>query len=265
MQRAREFDAALEAQVHEIKNAMQSSSDLAHLKLDIEARVEAIRLHAEEYCRAEMEHSLHDGQQRNVSAEQQIKALTTRLQVLEAESGELRERILQERKQAMRDALTGVFNRRAYKERMELEYARWKRYQSPLILMVWDIDRFKSINDTYGHKAGDKALITIAHLLRDQIRETDFLARYGGEEFVVLMPETAVEHALAVAETLRASVANCNFHFRGKLVPITISGGSAELGEKDTPEILFERADAALYEAKKAGGNQCVFKPAADE
>ena len=99
----------------------------------------------------------------------------------------------------------------AYNERIETEIARYKRYQSPLTLLIWDVDKFKSVNDTYGHAAGDKVLKVIAKLLSSNIRETDFLARFGGEEFVVLMPETEITAAKDVAEKLRETIENSEF------------------------------------------------------
>lgn len=248
----REWSATLQGHVQGINSAMQHATDLNQLKHAVQERVDAIALHVEEQRRKE--------DARNAQAEQQMRQLATRLQAMEQETGELRTRVTHARSQAVLDALTGVPNRLAYKERLEQEYARWRRYQSPLTLLVWDVDRFKYINDNYGHKSGDKALITIAHLLRDQIRETDFLARYGGEEFVMLMPATQLIDAQAVAEKLRASVETCNFHFRETIVPITISCGIAEFSANDTPENVFERADTAMYRAKKVGGNRCLME-----
>lgn len=248
----REWSATLQGHAQGINSAMQHATDLNQLKHAVQERVDAIALHVEEQRRKE--------DARNVQAEQQMRDLATRLQAMEQETGELRTRVTHARSQAVLDALTGVPNRLAYKERLEQEYARWRRYQSPLTLLVWDVDRFKYINDNYGHKSGDKALITIAHLLRDQIRETDFLARYGGEEFVMLMPATQLTDAQAVAEKLRASVETCNFHFRETTVPITISCGIAEFSANDAPENVFERADTAMYRAKKAGGNRCLME-----
>jgi diguanylate cyclase len=120
------------------------------------------------------------------------------------------------------------------------------------------VDRFKFVNDTYGHKAGDKALKVIAEILQENLRGTDFLARYGGEEFVIVMPSTALSDAFPVAEKLRAAIEASDFHYREQFVPITISCGMAGFRAGDTPETVFGRADSALYRAKKAGGNQCI-------
>jgi len=135
---------------------------------------------------------------------------------------------------------------------------RWKRYQSSLSMMVIDIDRFKNINDTYGHMAGDKVLHTVAQHLQKNIRETDFLARYGGEEFVIIMPDTPVHDGLGVAEKLRDEIENCGFHYRDEAVNVTISCGVAEFCNDQTPSQVFEKADGAMYRAKESGRNRCL-------
>ncbi|MCK4707238.1 MAG: GGDEF domain-containing protein, partial [Gammaproteobacteria bacterium] len=142
----------------------------------------------------------------------------------------------------------------------EQEYVHWKRYQVPLSLIVIDIDYFKKINDNYGHMAGDKVLQTLAKLIQNNVRETDLLTRYGGEEFAIIMPDTDQEAAIGVAEKLRIETENCAFHYRDTRVNITISCGITEFKDKnkDNPETVFERADAALYKAKDAGRNCCI-------
>jgi diguanylate cyclase len=195
--------------------------------------------------------------EREHESESEIRALTERLQALESEAGGLRERLQQERAQALRDPLTRIANRLAYEERMAAEYLRWKRYRRPLMLAVIDIDHFKRINDTYGHKSGDRVLQIVARLLASSVRETDFLARYGGEEFVLLMPETDSEGARNVAEKLRQWVAEAETHFHGQRVQVTVSCGLAQIADGDNETTLFERADQALYRAKQGGRNRC--------
>ena len=177
---------------------------------------------------------------------------------LEEESKALKARVQKERMQAQTDTLTGVANRLGYDQRISQEYARWKRFGNPLILIVCDVDHFKRINDDYGHAAGDKALKTIAKLLQGKIRETDYLARFGGEEFVLIMPGANQDVAKEVAEKLRDAVGSSGFHFKGEPVSITISAGVAEFKEGDVPLAVFERADNALYKAKEAGRNKVV-------
>jgi diguanylate cyclase len=179
---------------------------------------------------------------------------------MESEGEKLRRRLQEKHEQAVRDPLTGLYNRLAYDERVIQEFARWKRYEKPMVLMVIDVDNFKSVNDTYGHKAGDKALVLIADQLRSQLRESDFLARFGGEEFVVLMPETDLDSAMVAAEKLRAAVEGCQFHYQNAQVSITISAGLAQLRKDDSTESLFKRADEAMYRAKQSGRNQCLVE-----
>lgn len=246
----RRLGEVIQAQVQGMASNVQEAADLGQLKLMIGERIEAIHQRLNEYRRAE--------EQRAEQAEHYVQTLTEKLQHMEHETSVLRSHLQEERTLALLDSLTGIHNRLAYRERLAQEFARWKRYQTPLTLIVWDVDRFKKINDTYGHKSGDKALVTIAQLFKEQIRETDFLARYGGEEFVVLLPATPLDTAALVAEKLRAAVESCHFHFRDQDVPITISGGLAQCAADDTPETLFERADAAMYRAKRNGGNLCL-------
>lgn len=123
-------------------------------------------------------------------------------------------------------------------------------------MAVLDIDYFKRVNDSFGHKAGDRVLQLVAREMLERLRSTDFIARYGGEEFVVLLPETSVEDALEVVENLRAHIGRLPFHFSGQPVRVTLSAGLAAFRPGDSETSVFNRADQALYEAKGAGRNQ---------
>jgi diguanylate cyclase len=245
----RELDEAVQSQVRGIEKSVHDASDLASLKSSVKESLEAISHHLEVFRTAEAE--------RGERAEQEAKELAARLNELEAEAEGLRDRVVREHHQALYDSLTGIYNRLAYDERVAQEYARWKRYATPLTLLIWDVDRFKVINDTYGHQAGDKVLRVIAKLLDSNVRETDFVARYGGEEFVVLLPETDLAGARAVAEKLRTKIEQTEFHYRNQPVRITISGGLAQFQAGDEVEAVFARADTALYQAKDTGRNRC--------
>ena len=245
-----ELDKTVNVQVQEIEQSVSQAEDLEPLKLALQRRIDVIRTHMQQYRVNE--------ERRIERAEREVDQLNQRLQSVQQESDILRRRLQEERNLALVDTLTGIPNRLAYNERLQLEVARWRRYQSPLVLSLWDIDRFKNVNDEYGHQAGDKALKLIARLLRDHVRETDFVARYGGEEFVLLLPETQLDNALLVAELMRKRVESCGFHFHGAPVPITISCGLSQFREGDSPEQAFARADAALYRAKAQGRNRCA-------
>lgn len=249
-QSGRELGDAVQEQVRGIEDSVRDAQSLDTLKQAVQQRIDAIISHVDQHRRGE--------EARHQAVEAQVHALTERLRDMEAESAQLRERIAAEHRQALTDALTGIPNRLAYQERIAQEVARWKRFATPLALLVWDVDRFKQINDQYGHKAGDKVLKVIAGVLAEHIRETDFLARYGGEEFVMIMTGTAQPAILDVADKLRQAVEHCGFHYRGENVPITISCGIAEFRSEDGIDAVFERADRALYQAKDAGRNCCV-------
>lgn len=157
------------------------------------------------------------------------------------------------------DGLTGIANRRAFEDTIQAEVRRALRYARPLSLVMFDLDHFKKVNDTYGHMAGDYVLKTVATVVRSRIRDDDAFARYGGEEFALLLPETPKATAAQLAETIRASVANTQFIFEDRVIPVTVSMGVADVvPELRTPHQLVKAADARLYEAKRGGRNRVV-------
>lgn len=163
--------------------------------------------------------------------------------------------------QAIRDSLTGIYNRRHFQRQLSAEFDRSRRYRTSFSLVMIDVDRFKSINDTHGHKTGDRVLVEVARLMGASLRQSDLAARYGGEEFVLLLPETSAEAAAIVAERLRVQVAQLEFH-DPDLHPIGRVSASFgvtefEISDQDPQEIL-ERADKALYRAKNGGRNRVV-------
>ena len=126
--------------------------------------------------------------------------------------------------------------------------------------MLGDVDHFKNINDSYGHSAGDKTLKVIARALKQSLRDTDFIARYGGEEFILLFPETAIEDLSVPLNAIREKIKRIPFKFKDTNVPITISFGATELRSADTNREAFDRADEALYEAKRNGRDKVMFR-----
>jgi diguanylate cyclase (GGDEF)-like protein len=154
------------------------------------------------------------------------------------------------------DNLTQVHSRKYLEDELEREFWRARRHHRALCLVVFDIDRFKSINDERGHLAGDAALREVAALVAARARKSDTLARFGGDEFCVLMPETALGDAVGFANELCARISGQPFVFRDEAFGVTASFGVAELtGYDASPSELFQRADEALLDAKRAGGN----------
>lgn len=160
------------------------------------------------------------------------------------------------------DPLTGAYNRRAFFEAAEREVLRASRYGHPLSVLVADLDRFKSINDRYGHAAGDMALCNFVTSARQILRDCDVLGRMGGEEFGILLPETGAEAAALAAERLRAALQNVPVSAQGEIFTVTVSIGIAQqaVGRESFEEAL-ERADKALYQAKELGRDRIETAP----
>lgn len=158
--------------------------------------------------------------------------------------------------QANHDALTGLYNRQKFNDIFTKEIRRSRRYANFLSVILFDIDNFKAINDSYGHDAGDEVLKKIADIISVNLRQTDSLVRWGGEEFIVLLPETDLQTACNVAQKLLESLTVLTFDFMQE--KITASFGVATLNETDTECTLINRADEALYEAKRNGKNQVL-------
>jgi diguanylate cyclase (GGDEF)-like protein/PAS domain S-box-containing protein len=157
------------------------------------------------------------------------------------------------RRLATTDKLTEAYNRIKFEEIIEREIERVKRYNQPLSMIMFDIDHFKKINDTYGHSAGDYVLKTIADIVRATIRKIDYLIRWGGEEFVIISSETNLEKAHALAERIRGITESYKFDTVGK---VTVSFGVTEFKEGDTGDSFIKRIDVAMYKAKEKGRNR---------
>jgi diguanylate cyclase (GGDEF)-like protein len=162
-------------------------------------------------------------------------------------------------KRAMIDGLTGLWNRACFEQRLASELSLVRRSERPLACAMLDLDHFKRINDTHGHPFGDEVLRGVANVIQEACRAEDVPCRYGGEEFVLLLPNTALEGAVSLAERIRAAVSNTPFIFRRERVAVTCSIGIADnmrLAGSDTS--LVDMADQALYRAKQDGRNRAV-------
>jgi diguanylate cyclase len=246
---ARELDSELRQQVDGLHNSVQQATDLPSLKELVENRLDGLLGTMEQYQRQ------RDEREQLVAG--RLQTLVERVANMEQEAKGFRQHLEEQRQKALLDPLTGLPNRAAWNERLDLELARWQRYGGELLMAVVDIDFFKRINDEYGHLAGDKVLKIIAGELHKRLRKTDFIARFGGEEFALLIPATPLDGGLLLLETLRAGIEACPFHFRGERVTITLSAGISAFASAERSDQVFERADQALYRAKR-GGRNCI-------
>jgi diguanylate cyclase (GGDEF)-like protein len=157
------------------------------------------------------------------------------------------------------DGLTKAHNRRYLTEQLEKELQRARRHRRPLALVMFDLDHFKRINDTFGHLAGDYVLREVAALVRGLLPGDAVFARYGGEEFALLMPETDLPQAYALAEGIRAAIQAHPFQFDGERIPVTVSMGIALAGDAAGVEEFIKAADTKLYAAKQSGRNRVSY------
>lgn len=159
---------------------------------------------------------------------------------------------------ASRDPLTGVHNRVALSSSLQREVDLAQRQELPLSMLVIDIDHFKSFNDEHGHTFGDDVLVAVSQTIANTVRRSDLLFRYGGEEFVVLASHTGEQGAMLLAERIRENVSALQT-LRGRSIDVTVSVGVARLQEKESAEAFFQRADKALYSAKRNGRNRSLL------
>lgn len=182
-------------------------------------------------------------------ARREVEDAETRVRQLETELQQISEKVRE-------DQLTGALNRHGMEEVFHREWAHADRSGAPLCLALLDLDNFKRLNDTYGHQAGDAALVHLTRVIKDIIRPTDEVARYGGEEFIIVLPETGLDDAVQVVVRLQRELTKRFFLANNERLLITFSAGVSLRGEKETPESMIGRADAALYKAKQAGKNR---------
>lgn len=189
-------------------------------------------------------------------SEKTIEEMKKRMNEVKCEADEIRKKSQEMEVEVYRDALTGLHNRKAYDEKIEEILAHVKRYDISASLMICDIDFFKKINDNYGHKVGDLALKKLAELLKERLRINDFIARYGGEEFAIVIPHTDMKGAMIAGEGIRSYIDKSVFSYKNQKIPLTISVGISSFKKEDDVSTVFERADKALYLAKKFGRNK---------
>ncbi|WP_242620209.1 MULTISPECIES: diguanylate cyclase [Shewanella] len=224
-------------------------------------RIQQKALEQAERIRQNREEAVRIEEETNERLENMVQERTLELEVTLRELNDVNQKLTE---QSTTDPLTGVKNRHAFDKRLVAEGRISRRQQTPMGLLMVDIDKFKPINDQYGHLAGDSTIQAIAKTLSAQIkRPTDLVSRFGGEEFAIILPNTTKQGAMVVAEQMRKAVSELQIHWQGQSFPLTISIGVcvAIIEDETHPMQLLDQADKALYDAKRSGRNKvCYFE-----
>jgi diguanylate cyclase (GGDEF)-like protein len=247
-----QLTTTLSAGIEDLGETVLSSVDLDQVKVLVAERLQRFRLMVDGFHKEErglllaMSHELEQLRENVRQIKGQVTQLEEEKQTL---AGQLRQ-----------DPLTGAANRLAIEERLRHEISRLGRYGRPFSVLLFDLDRFKRINDTYGHGVGDRCLKEVVAQVKARVRSSDMVGRYGGEEFVVILPETQATAARVMADKLRQAIEETEFAVAGERLLLTISIGVAPAWENDSDaQTILDRADLAMYRAKEAGRNQVVL------
>lgn len=245
------FESVLSTETQGLKSASDVAASLEELKIQVTQRLSAIEAALQE--KQSKDAAIRKAAEKNKNAFQSgFAKLKQELDQATKYSEELEKKLNQ-------DQLTGAFNRRAYDKRIADEMERFLRYGTVFSFLLIDADKFKLINDTYGHAIGDKCLQEIIKRTLPLLRRNDMLARYGGEEFVVIMPGTDSSGAREAAEKIRQTIEKIEFIYKKRKVKVTVSIGVSQTREGDTNhQQIFERSDVAVYQAKEKGRNRVV-------
>jgi diguanylate cyclase len=244
------LNSQITVEMSDLGTAVEAGTDLGTLRRHLRTRMDSIGRHLHDFRERE--------QERAKQARDRTDQMRGRMEELEKEAHKLHASLADEKRLSLLDALTRIPNRLAYEQRLEDEMDRFRRFGQPVCIATCDIDHFKRVNDSYGHRAGDKVLQVVAECLAASVRNTDFVARYGGEEFVFLLPGSTLEDATALLNRIRERISEVGFHFRGTPVSVTVSGGVTAFRAEDVAEDAFDRADKAMYHAKDTGRNRVI-------
>jgi diguanylate cyclase len=247
------FNDNLIDEITELENTVGYSSRIEELKSAVTSKLSDIR--------SAVTKKKETDSRLKTNLDEDIHALKAEFEGLKKEAQAARAQAELLEREIFVDPLTGALNRRAYEKRLKEEFDRFMRYKRVFSILLFDVDHFKRINDSYGHATGDTVLKEIIKRVKPLVRESDMLARFGGEEFVVILPETGKKGAEEVGEKVRKTVEHIEFIHREEQFRITISVGVTEANPDDkNPADLFNRMDTAMYDAKRGGRNRVVCR-----
>ncbi len=248
--RAAQLESEVSNDVQIIGKAVEEN-DLEVLKKTVEKGLSNLSTKVANYLETERKH--------HIESKEKIHGLTLQVRDMEAEASNLKSEVRIKQDLAVKDPLTGVYNRAGYEERVQEEFARSSRTKAPLSIVFVDCNKFKQINDTFGHNAGDVVLMKVAETLKKRARVSDIVARYGGDEFVVLLPDTGLDGAKIFAVGACEKVKQAGFNNNGTPLDVSISCGVTQIREDDSPVTALHRADQAMYAAKKETDEKVII------
>lgn len=240
-------NSSIDLAIDKISTTINEVDTIQQLKDNILSQVANIR-------NAMVEH--HKIQDKQTSFVRAIEKIQDRLKLMVEETDEFKQKLVQQKHRLLVDSLTQLNNKNAFESRIDHEYKRWQRYGGFMTIALIDVDDFRSINEKYGHLAGDRALKVIARALQTKIRDTDFIARYNSDKFVVIFLGTERKDIDIPLKKLNDIIASIPFHFKDNKVEITVSIGAAYFTENDNPVTVLEKAEQELSAAKKSGKNR---------
>jgi len=241
----------LQGQLIDMTDSVEKALSLNQVKEDINDKLQFIASTLEQKSKFE--------QQSHQLLVKKLNEMSEKVDILEKQSEIFEEKLVEQQRKSMQDALTKLANRASFDEYFAKSMVRFHHKPFQLALVVIDIDDFKKINDTYGHTAGDKTLQVIANTIVKNVSKDVFVGRYGGEEFVLIYSKVQEKELTAELNTLNKYVARLPFKFKNNKVSITLSIGATHIRADDNIHIAFERADQAMYKAKKQGKNQVIY------
>lgn len=245
-----QFTTLIQTQINELETAAQSTENVQAIREILRTRLHTIR--------AALETKKAEDRAKKQTFESTIQNLHESLKEMQSkvERGQKQRKLLEH--EALQDPLTGVANRRVLERQIRKEIKRYRRGEALFSVIFIDIDDFKTINDTYGHRVGDKCLQSLVGRIRQLLREKDLVARYGGDEFVILLTDTGRKAAHLVADKLASAISKTCFIYKDTEIQLSVSIGLTQVEENDyNPEEIIARADSALYEAKHQG-RDCI-------
>lgn len=249
-QKQNEYQASFQDSLFQLNQEIDDSQDLNKLKSQAQRHIEKMQQDIENQ-------RVSDAEEQKALMEL-LESMQQQLHSLQRKTQSYKRRLVEQRASVYTDPLTRIPNRLAYNERVAKSLRLVKASKEPLSLAIMDIDHFKTINDQYGHAAGDRTLQAIAKHVQKSLQPNEFFARWGGEEFVLLMQNQGQDSLAERLEKIRFSLSELPFKFKQTPVKITASFGACSIKGNETPQLFFERADTALYAAKSLGRNRVV-------